>query len=38
MPLAFEAITLFGSSVLAFILGFFIGITMGYMFRSARDE
>lgn len=31
MLLAMEVLTIFGSSVLAFILGVFIGVSLGYM-------
>lgn len=38
MPIALEIMTILGSSLLAFILGVLLGVSLGYLIWAARDE
>jgi hypothetical protein len=36
--IALDAVSILGSSVLAFILGVLIGVSLGYLIWAAKDE
>jgi hypothetical protein len=38
MLIAFEVMTVLGSSILAFVLGVLIGVSLGYMVWAVKDD